>query len=269
MTSKVHSTAVIAKGAEIAPNAEIGPYSVIGPHVKIGAGTRVLSHVVIGGYTQIGRGCLIYPGTCLGLAPQDKKYKECRSHLVIGDDNVFREHVTIHLGSAPGARTVVGDRNMFMVGAHIAHDCVVGNDVVMVNGAVLAGFATVEDRVVMGGFSGIHQFTRVGRLSMVGGCAKVVMDVPPFSIVDGAPAAYCGINSVGLKRAGYSPTRCLPIKKTLKILLGSGLRLTTAVGRVRKEFNGNADIDMILSFCKTSKRGVIRARTEVAGRVVV
>lgn len=257
--SKIHPTAVVSTKAKIGSGVEIGPYSVIGPDVKIGAGTRLGSHVVIEGHTSVGRRCEIFHGACLGGKPQDKKCKEGASALVIGDDNVIREFVTIHISSVSGKPTTVGNRNFLMVGAHIGHDCRIGDDVVIANNCAVGGHAVVEDRAVLGGMSGVHQFCKVGKMAMVGAMSKVVMDVAPFSVCDGHPAKFCGVNSVGLKRAGYTSKQTLEIKKTLKSLLASGGKLRSAITALKAQSKGNADIQTIISFCEMSTRGVCRS----------
>jgi len=259
---KAHPTAVVAKDAEIAPDVEIGPYAIIGPHVRLGAGTKVSSHVVIEGHTRIGERCSIYPGACLGLPPQDKKFTGGLTWLVIGDDNVIREHVTMHSGSQPESSTVVGARNYFMVGSHVGHDCRVGDDAILANSAALGGFVVVEDRAVLGGLVGVHQFCRVGKLAMVGALAKVSMDIAPFSVADGNPARFAGPNVVGLRRAAVPTARIMHLKKALKILLASALSTARAIERVRDEVPKTPEIDHLLTFIRASKRGVSRVHTE-------
>ncbi len=258
----IHDTAVISPGAAIGEGVEVGPYSVIGPHVKIGDGTRVMSHVVLEGHTTIGRGCEIFHGACLGAKPQDKKYREGESFLEIGDENVIREYVTMHPGSAPGKKTVIGDRNFFMVASHVGHDCRVGSDVTLANESALSGHVVIEDQVVIGGISGVHQFCRVGKLAMVGAMSKVVMDVLPFSVCDGHPARFCGVNSIGLRRAGYDSKRTLEIKKMLKALVASGEKLSSAAKKLRDLKKGDPDTETLLSFCEASARGVSRGSFE-------
>jgi UDP-N-acetylglucosamine acyltransferase len=259
---KIHPTAIVDKKAQVAEGVEIGPYSIIGPHVRIGAGTVIANHVVIDGYTTIGARCQIFSGACLGGVPQDKKFKECRSYLEIGDENTIREYVTMNRGSSPEAKTVIGDRNYFMIASHVGHDCTVGSDITIANCAALGGFAVVEDKAVLGGLSAVHQHVRIGKLSMLGAKAKAVMDVPPFSICEGQRAKFCGTNVVGLKRAGIGSKQAQAIKKALKILFGSQLNLSTAILQVKEEFKNNSDIDYVLSFIKNSKRGVSRMITE-------
>ncbi len=256
---KIHSTALVSKKARIGGSVEIGPYTVIGDNVRIGDRTKIMSHALIDGHTTIGAACEIFHGACLGLKSQDKKFREKgETYLVIGDENVIREYVTMHPATSLGKKTTVGDRNFIMIGAHIGHDCVIGNDIVMANGCALSGHVVVEDQAVLGGLSGVHQFCRVGRLAMVGAMTKVVMDVPPFSVCDGHPAKFCGLNSIGLKRAGYSSKSMLEIKKALKILLASGFKLSSAIARVKSEWKNNPDIEALIHFCAASSRGLCR-----------
>lgn len=263
MSVLIHPTAVVDKEAQIGAHVAIGPYSVIGPHVKVGAGTRIASHVVLDGYTTIGKDCRIFSGACLGTAPQDKKYKDMKSFLIIGNENTVREYVTMNTGSAEGSKTVLGDRNFIMIGVHIAHDCVLGNDITIANAVGLSGHVHVDDKAVIGGMTGVHQFTRIGRLSMTGGVSKVTTDISPFSICDGNPVRFYGVNSVGLKRAGYTSEQSLEIKKALKILLASGLKSSTAVDKVKKECKKNVDIDHLLDFIANSERGVTRGSSKI------
>ncbi len=259
MASKIHPTALVSKKAQIGLSVEIGPYSIVGPHVKIGNHTRIANHAVIEGRTTVGSRCEVFSGVCLGAKPQDKKFKEPdETALVIGDDNVIREYVTMHPAALPGKKTSIGDRNFIMIGSHIGHDSHIGSDVIMANGCALSGHVVVEDQAVLGGLSGVHQFCRVGKLAMVGAMSKIVMDVPPFSVCDGHPAKFCGVNSIGLRRAGYSSKRMLEIKKALKILLASGFKLSSAMSRLKSERQGNPDIEILIRFCEESARGVSR-----------
>ncbi len=261
----IHSSAIISPKARVAPGVQIGPHAVIGPDVTLGKGTRIHAQVVIEGHTTLGERCEVFPGACLGMVPQDKKFKtDTVSYLTIGDDNVIRENVTIHVASIPGAATVLGARNYLMVGMHIGHDCVLGDDITIANDCALGGHVRIEDKAVIGGLTGIHQFARIGKLSMVGGKSKVVVDVPPFSVCDGHPARFYGLNSIGLRRAGYSSKASGEIKKALKILFASGLNLSGAMDRVRGEFVGNIDVDYLLDFIDASKRGVAHDDAEEA-----
>lgn len=259
---KIHSTAIVAKSAEIDSEVEIGPYSIIGPNVKIGAGSRIMSHCVVEGHTTIGKNCSIYSSACVGTPPQDKKYKNFKSYVVIGDDNIIREYVTVNPGTLEATRTVIGNRNIIMIGCHVAHDCVLGNDITMANLVGLSGHVEVEDNVVIGGMSAFHQFVRIGKHSMVGGMAKVVVDVPPFSICDGHPARYYGINVVGLRRAGFPSKRAFEIKRALSVLCASGLSRPHAAEKLQKDFQGNEDVKYLLEFVAKTKRGIPRSSKE-------
>lgn len=199
--AKIHSTAIVSPKAQIGEGVEVGPYCVIGDNVKIGDNTVLKSHVVIEGHTQIGKNNTIFPFASIGLAPQDLKFGGEESRVVIGDNNSIREHVTIHLGTKAGAmQTTIGSNNLLMVGVHIAHDCVVGNHVILANNATLAGHVVIGDHVVIGGLSALHQFVRVGRGAMIGGMSGVESDVIPYGLVMGERASLAGLNLVGMKR---------------------------------------------------------------------
>ena len=259
--SKIHPSAIISKGAVLGSGVEIGPYTLIGPKVKIGNDTRIAGHVVIEGQTTIGQRCRIFAGACLGTPAQTRESEGVRSFLTIGDDNLIREYSTINSGMKDGSKTVLGNGNMLMIQAHVAHDCVLGNDIILANNVALAGHVTVEDRVVIGGLVGVHQYVRIGKLAMIGGVSKVVMDVAPFSIGDGHPAKFCGMNAIGLRRAGYRSGQMTQIKKALKALLGTRLNLSRAVSKVEKQFAGDPDVSYLLSFIQKSKRGLTRVST--------
>ena len=258
VSTVVHPTAVVSPEASLDSGVQIGAYAVIGPQVRIGKDTQISSHVHIEGDAEIGARCQIYPSCVLGTPAQARLPKPIlHAGVSIGDDNIIREFTTIHAASKDGGRTVVGHRNMLMTSVHIAHDCVVGNDVTMANIATLGGHVTVGDRAVIGGLVGVHQFVRVGTLAMIGSSSKLSMDVPPFSLVDGHPLRFFGVNAVGLKRAGFEPARRAAIRKALKVLF-FGANLTNAVEEVKRDFKGNADVETILAFIKGSKRGVMR-----------
>ncbi len=258
VVSNIHPSAIVSPQARLDEGVEVGPYSIIGPQVKIGRETAISSHVHIEGDTQIGARCRIFPGTVIGASAQANLPKTVRSSVSIGDDNVIREGVTVHASMKEGGRTVVGSRNMFMANAHIAHDCVLGNGITMANLATLGGHVTVEDGVVIGGLTGVHQFVRIGRLAIVGGLSKVVMDVAPFSMVDGRPARFRGLNAIGLRRAGYDSIRRLRIRRALKELFGGHTSLSISIPQVKRDFKKDADIQIILSFLEKSKRGMTR-----------
>ena len=258
---KIHPTAIVAKEAQIAPGVEIGPYSIIGPDVKVGNGTRILNHVVIDGRTTLGQRCVIYSGVSLGTSPQVKNFSPIESFLSIGDDNILREYVTINVSMKPGGATLIGNRNYLMINTHIAHDCQLGDDITIANSTALGGHVTVENGAVISGMCGVHQYVRIGRLSMLGGFSKAVMDVLPFSISDGRPAKFYGLNSIGLRRAGYSSKNALSIKKALKVLSSPGVK-TAAISKLKKQFAGDPNVEHLIRFAETSKRGLSRGSGE-------
>ena len=255
--TQIHKTAIVDSKAKLGKNISIGPYSIIHGNVTLGDDCQVGSHCVMTGRTTIGKHCQFFTGAVIGSMPQDKKYSDHEKvFLTIGDHNVFREYATVNPGTGDGGKTVIGHNNLFMAYAHIAHDCVVGNNCVIANNGTLAGHVTLEDRAVVGGLSAVHQFVRLGELSIVGGCSKVVQDIPPFSTCDGHPAKVFGINAIGLKRAKFSLETVTRIKKAFKILFGSGLSKTTAIERIEKELGPCPEVEHLIFFIKMSKRGV-------------
>jgi UDP-N-acetylglucosamine acyltransferase len=259
---KVHPTALVDPHARLAEDVEIGPYVIVGPRVTIGAGTKVASHTVIEGDTAIGERNLIGHHVSIGTPSQDKKALGVRSSLLIGHDNIIREYATINLGSSEKTKTVIGDRNFLMIGAHVGHDCVMGNDITMANNCLLGGHVTVEDRVVLGGLSAVHQFTRIGKFAMIGGKTRIVMDVMPFSLCNGNPPKFYGINVVGLRRGGFTPDERLALKKAFKELSRRELSLSDSLAALRVEFKGDPNIAYLISFMERSKRGVLRGFTD-------
>jgi UDP-N-acetylglucosamine acyltransferase len=258
---KVHPTAILHKGAEIEADVEIGPYSIIGEHVHIGAGTVIGSQVLIDGWTTIGSNCKIYHGAALGTPPQDHKYKGLRSYVRIGDGNLIREFVTIHCASQEEAVTSVGDGNFLMAYVHIGHNCVIGNYNTLANLVNLAGHIEIEDRAVIGGMTGFHQFVRVGSMAMVGGYARVVKDVPPYSLVAGQPACLFGINTIGLKRQHVNEKIRADIKKAYKIVIRKN-RLQ-AIEEIKETIEKSREIEHLLDFLEhPSKMGIILRRGE-------
>jgi UDP-N-acetylglucosamine acyltransferase len=255
---EIHQTAVISPRAEIAPGARIGPYVVIEEDVVIGPGCEIASHAVVKRFTTLGRRNRIYEHAVLGGLPQDVKFRGEASRLVIGDDNLIREGVTIHRASGDGGETRVGSRNFLMIGVHIAHNCVVGDDNIFANGAALAGHITVEDHVFLSNNVGAHQFVRMGRYAMVGGKSKIVQDVLPFLITDGNPARVRGLNTVGLRRAGFSVDARRALKQAYQLLFRSSLPLEDAL-RQMAQLN-DEHVNHLISFIRASKRGFSRTR---------
>ena len=256
--NKIHPTAIVDKKAKLADDVEVGPYAIIGPNVEIGKGAVVGPAANIEGYTTLGEGSRIFTGAIIGSPPQDLKYKGEKSFLKIGKNNTIREYVTMNLGTEEGTATCVGDDNLFMAYSHVAHNCRVGNNCVIANAGTLAGHVTLEDKVVLGGFAGVHQFTRVGKMSIIGGCSKVVQDIPPFSTCDGNPARVYGLNLIGVRRTGMSQKAQAELKKAFKILFHSGLALKNGIAKVKKEIASMEEVEYLLNFLKDSERGICR-----------
>jgi UDP-N-acetylglucosamine acyltransferase len=256
----IHPTAVVDSHAEIAEGVEIGAYAVVGPDVRIGRKTRIGSHAVVEGNTSIGCECQIFTGAVIGSIPQDLKYSGEKTELIIGDRNRIREYVTVNPGTmGGGGKTVIGSDCLLMAYAHVAHDCIIGNHVVIANSAALAGHIIIEDGAVIGGLVGIHQFVRVGSLSIIGGCSRVVQDIPPYSTCVGYPAKVFGLNSEGLRRAGISQQTKDQLHKAFRLLFHSGLSMSHALEQVASELNHCPEVSHLLEFIKQSKRGVCRA----------
>ena len=255
----VHATALVDRHAELDSSVEVGPYAVIGPKVKIGPRTRVGAHAVIEGDTQIGEGNQIFQLCALGAIPQDLKYAGEPTKLVIGDHNQIREFATVHIGTAQGGGiTRVGSRCLLMANSHVAHDVQLGSFCILANSAALAGHVVVEDHVIFGGLSAVHQFTRIGRLAFVSGGAMVTQDVPPYVTVQGDRAEVVGINTVGLTRAHFTADQQARVKSAFKILYRSKLGFREAVAHVRAEHGGNEEIDHLVAFLENSERGIAR-----------
>lgn len=252
----IHSTAIIHPKAHIGGDCEIGPYCVIGENVVLGDGNKLHSHVVIEGHTRLGRGNEIFPFVTLGLKTQDLKWKGGAPRTEIGDGNVFREGVTVHCATNDNEATVIGNNNLFLIHAHVAHDCIIGNHVIMSGMAGLAGHVTMEDHAILSAYSGVHQFCRVGRLAIVGGYSKVVQDVPPFMLVDGNPAEARTINKVGLERHGVTDTTIAALRQAYKILFRDGLTVTNALTRIESELPALPELQHLLQFIRTSERGI-------------
>ena len=257
--ANVHDTAIVHAGAKIGKNVEIGPYSVIGPNVEIGDNTTIGPHVVIDGWTQIGSNNKIFFGASVGLEPQDLKFHGEKSYLFIGDNNTIREYATINRGTEHGGgETRIGNDNLIMAYCHVAHDCQVGNHIIMGNSVNLAGHVIVEDRAVISGLTGVHQFVRIGKMSMVGAHTKVVKDVPPYIMVDGHPASVAGINVVGLRRNGISPELRKEIKHAYKLLYRSNMNTSQAIEKMDQTLETSPEIEDFLRFLRNATRGIVR-----------
>lgn len=252
---KIHPTAVVDSGATFAEDVEIGAYCVIGPDVTLGPGTRLRSHVVIESLTTLGANCEVFPGTVLGGPPQDRKFKGERTFLTIGDNNIIREHVTIHRATGAGNATIIGNDNLIMADCHIGHNCIVGNGNMMSNMIGLSGHITVEDKVIFGGLVGVHQFARIGRLAMLGGYSKVVQDIPPFMMADGRPCKVLDLNVIGLRRAGVSARSRADLKQAYKLLYRSDMNMTQAVEAIEAELEPGPELDYLLDFIRKIRFG--------------
>ena len=259
---KIHETAVVYPGARLGRDVEVGPYSVIGENVFVGDGTKIGAHVVIEGWTTIGRDCQIHHSACVGGTPQDLKFKGEKSFVYIGDNTIIREFATINRATGEGEETRVGSNCLIMGTTHIAHNCQVGNNVVIANGSGIAGHVTIEDRAIISGMSGVHQFVKIGRNAMIGGASKVVQDVPPFVIADGRPARVCGLNSVGIARAGLSEEARRNLKKAYRMLYRSGMKLTEAIAMMEQELDSSEAVEHLLRFLRNVDRGICRSRRD-------
>ncbi|MCM8772659.1 MAG: acyl-ACP--UDP-N-acetylglucosamine O-acyltransferase [Candidatus Omnitrophica bacterium] len=257
--NKIHPTAIISKEAEIGKDVEIGPYVVIEGKVKISNGCKIGPYVHLQGYTEIGENTKIFTGAVIGSIPQDLKYKGGVTYLKIGKNNIIREFVTINPGTFEGEETVIGDNNLLMAYSHIAHNCKIGNNVIIANYGGLAGHVIIEDFAVIGGFVGIHQFCRIGKHSMIGGCSKVTMDIIPYITADGHPARPYGVNVIGLKRRNFTKEKIEILHLAYKIIFKSGLNTEEALKKL-EELNSYEEIRDIIQFIKTSERGIARER---------
>jgi UDP-N-acetylglucosamine acyltransferase len=256
---EIHPSAVVHPKAEIGEDVKIGPFTLIGEHVKVGRSTEVAAQVVIEGWTEIGEDCRIFPFTTIGTIPQDLKFGGEESRIVIGHRNTIREYITINRGTVSGGSvTTIGNDNLLMAYAHIAHDCHIGSHVVLANAATLAGHITVQDYASVGGLVGIHQFVRVGRYAFVGGCSAVPQDIPPFVTASGNRVKLYGLNAIGLKRHGFSEKRLAQLKKAYQILFRSRLPIKDAIKKVRDELAESPDANELAMFIETSERGVCR-----------
>ena len=251
----IHPTAVIDAKAEIDSEVEIGPYVVIEGAVKIKRGTRVLAHAYLTGWTEIGEENEIHSGAVLGDAPQDKAYQGQETYLKIGDRNIFREHVQLHRGTAAGSATVIGNDNFFMATAHVGHNCKLGDNIVLANGALLGGHVEVGNHVFLSGNCVVHQFVRIGDYSLMRGLSATSRDVPPYAIVDWQHTVR-GVNVVGLKRAGFDDQRIRAIRAAFRVLFRPGRNLAIAVKEVEESKRTSGDVSALLDFIKSSKRGV-------------
>ena len=255
MTSLIHPTAVISDKATLGSNVSVGPYSVIGDDVTIGDNVEIKSHVVLAGHTEIGENTRIFPFASIGEEPQDLKYSGEKSKLVIGKNNVIREHVTMHPGTEAGDMiTVVGDNSLFMIGVHIAHDCHLGNNVIMANNATLGGHVHVGNNAIIGGLAAVHQFVRIGAYAMVGGMSGVESDVIPFGRVKGERAFLAGLNLIGMERKGFDKSQIKQVQRAYKTLFSSDETFEERLNNVATTYNDNSEIQAIVEFARAKTK---------------
>ncbi len=261
MAIEIHPTAIVSPKANIGENVKIGAFTIIEDKVTIGDDTEILSNVFIGNGTTIGKKCLIFQGTVIGTKPQDLKFDNSPTEVIIGDNNEIREYVTIHRGTQATKKTIIGNNNLLMAYTHIAHDCRIGNNVIMANVVQLAGHITVEDFATIGGVAKVHQFCRIGCHSMVGGDVKVTKDIPPYTLVGENPPKVDGINKIGLRRRGFPNELIKEIEEFYRIVFHSGLNNTDGISRylqMRKNSQIPKEIQHCIEFIQNSPRGVYR-----------
>jgi UDP-N-acetylglucosamine acyltransferase len=255
----IHPTAIVDKGAEVDPSCEVGPYAVIGSRVRLGPRTTVGAHAVIDGDTVIGADNRIFPHAAVGLVPQDLKYGGQPTRLVIGDRNRIREFSTVHIGTVEGGGvTRVGSGCLLMANSHVAHDVQLGDGCILANSAALAGHVVVEDHVIFGGLSAVHQFTRIGRLAFVSGGTMVAMDIAPYCTVAGNRAELAGLNTVGMQRAGLNEEQIGRVKEAYRVVFRSGLALKEALAQLQASLGSHPEIAHFLSFFQGTERGITR-----------
>ncbi|HTZ11391.1 MAG TPA: acyl-ACP--UDP-N-acetylglucosamine O-acyltransferase [Candidatus Margulisiibacteriota bacterium] len=256
----MQSQALISKKAKLGTGVKVGPHAVIGDNVIIGDNSSIGAFCVVEGNTTIGSNCEVFTGAIIGSQPQDLKYKGEKVFLKIGDNNIIREYCTFNPGTADGGGiTKVGDGNLFMAYSHVAHDCTVGNNCVIANVGTLAGHVTIEDKAVIGGLVAIHQFVRIGTLSIIGGCSKVVQDIPPYSTCDGHPTRVYGLNLLGLRRNNVSKESIQRLSQAFRIIFNSGLTPKHALEKIEREIEKSAEVQYLINFVKNSQRGISRS----------
>ena len=253
----IHRTALVDPTADLGAEVSVGPYCVIGPRVTVGERSSIAGHTVIERNTRVGDGVKIGYGTIIGNDPQDLKYKGEETWVEIGSGTIIREYCTINRGSTATGKTTIGERCFLMTYVHVAHDCVVGNDVIIANSVQMAGHVTVHDRAIISGLVPIHQFVRIGTYAFVGGLSRVNQDVPPYTKAAGNPVHLYGLNSVGLQRAGFSPDLKLALKRAYRLVFNSDLTVSQGVARARVELPDVAEVETFLQFIEASQRGVM------------
>ena len=255
----IHPTAIIDPSAQLSIDVEVGPYAVIGKHVRVDSGTTIGAHAVIDSWTEIGADNRIFQFASVGAPPQDLKYAGEETFLKIGDRNTIREFVTLHRGTKDGGGvTRVGNDCLFMAYTHVAHDCMVHDQVILANGATLAGHVEVEENAILGGLAAVHQFCRVGCHTMISGGAMITQDIPPYTVAQGDRAKTLGLNTIGLKRRGFSEAALKGLKSAYRLVFRSGLRLEDALHQINEELEQTPELAHFVSFIEQSKRGIAR-----------
>ncbi len=254
----IHPSAIIHPKAKLGADCHVGPYCVIGEHVELGDGCKLHSHVVVDGHTKLGRANEVFPFASIGLKTQDLKWKGGVTRTEIGDNNTFREYVTVHSATNDGDATRLGSHNNLLAYTHVAHDCQIGSHVIMSNGTTLAGHVIVHDHAILGGLTGVHQFCRIGRMAMLGGYSKVVQDIPPFMIADGNPSATRTVNKVGLTRNGVSEETQTALRQAYKVIFREELTLANAILKMEKDLPALPEVKELIEFVRTSERGLAR-----------
>lgn len=257
-TSGIHPTAIIHPRARLAAGVRVGPYTVIGEHVVMGEGCVVGSNVLIEGHTTIGNNNSFFHGASIGTVPQDLKFKGDISYVEIGDNNTFREFVTVNCATAAGEKTVIGSGCLIMAYAHIAHNCVIGDEVILANAVNLAGHVTIDNMAILGGVTCVHQFVRIGRNAFIGGGSRIEQDIPPFIKVAGNPPKVYGINSVGLERRGMAPERKMMIKKIFKTIYRSNLNVSQVLDKLKNGEFEDPERAIFVDFLESSERGITK-----------
>lgn len=254
----IHATAVVDPRARVGRDVRIGPYCVVGPEVTLGDGTELKAHVHVEGLTEIGPHCVIFPFASIGTQTQDLKFRGGTPGVRIGANTTLREYVTVNAATFDGDFTLVGSHCHIMAYAHIAHDCRVGDRVIIANAGTLAGHVVIDDQAIIGGLVGIHQFIRIGRLSIIGGCSKVVKDIPPFMMADGHPLKVYTLNKVGLERAGIATETAKHLKQAFHILYRQNLTTENAIAALEAECPPSEEMQQLIAFLRASERGITR-----------
>jgi UDP-N-acetylglucosamine acyltransferase len=262
---RIHPSALVDPAAELEEGVEIGPFCSVGPGVRLERDVVLRSHALVCGRTQIGAGTVVFPFTSLGDAPQDLKYRGEATQVVIGRGNQIREHVTIQAGTAfGGGRTVIGDHNLIMVGAHIGHDCQIGSHIIMGNGVQLAGHVQIEDHATLYAQTAVQQFLRIGESAFLAAKAGLMQDLPPYVWSQGYPARALRVNRIGLERRGFSPERIAAIDRAFRLIFRSKLSPRESLDSVREHLGGSADVQRLVNFLEKSERGFVRVRSRAA-----